>query len=69
MTDNSNPNEPTAYRVLFQEWMVWEIVIDEAESAEDAIAQAKTRFIENGSDACRLRNNGTEDWQAEGCAR
>lgn len=55
---------PSAYRVTFQEWMVWEIWIDEATSEADAIAQARQDFQENGSAVCRLRDNGSESWEA-----
>ena len=56
---------PSSYRVRFQEWMLWEIHVDEAVSEEDAIRQAQQMFFESGSDICRLRDNGSEAWEAE----
>ena len=56
---------PSSYRVRFQEWMLWEIHVDEAVSEEDAIRQARQMFFESGSDICRLRDNGSEAWEAE----
>ena len=56
---------PSSYRVRFQEWMLWEIHVDEALSEEDAIRQAQQVFYENGSDICRLRDNGSEAWEVE----
>ena len=56
---------PSSYRVRFQEWMLWEICVDEAVSCDDAIRQAQQMFFDGGSDVCRLRDNGSEAWEAE----
>ena len=57
---------PSPYRVRFVEWMAMEIAIDEADSPEDALRQARALW-EDSSDNAHLRDNGTEAWEAEPC--
>lgn len=53
-----------SYTVRFQEWVVYSTEV-EASSPQAAIRQAYDDFCEAGTDGCRIRDNGTECWEAE----
>lgn len=54
---------PSSYRVSFVEWMAMEIVVEEATGPEDALQQARALW-EESSDYAKMRDNGTEEWEA-----
>jgi hypothetical protein len=55
---------PSSYIVRFTEWIAMEIIIDEAQGEHDALAQAKALW-EQSSDVAKIRDNGSENWEAE----
>lgn len=57
---------PSPYIVRFTEWIALEIVIDDAQDEHDATAQAKALW-EQSSDVAKVRDNGSENWEAEVC--
>jgi len=54
---------PSSYSVRFVEWLAMEIVIDEAHNEADALNQARALW-DQSSDIAKLRDNGTECWEA-----
>ena len=55
-------NTVQEYRVLFQEWTVWEITVS-ANSHEHAKELAESKWDAEGPEACKLCDNGTEEWE------
>jgi hypothetical protein len=52
------------YRVTFSEWVLYQDTV-EATSPVEAARKVYQRFLEEGPDDFKIRNNGTEGWMAE----
>ncbi len=52
------------YRVTFSEWVLYQDTV-EAVSPVEAARKVYQRFLEEGPDDFKIRNNGTEGWMAE----
>lgn len=55
------------YRVTFHDWAVCELHV-EAAHADEAIALAQEQVYRDGPDIARVRNTGTDSWEAEPAA-
>ena len=52
------------FRVTFSEWVLYQDTV-EAASPVEAARKVYQRFLEEGPDNFKIRNNGTEGWMAE----
>jgi hypothetical protein len=52
------------YRVRFVEWVLYEHII-EAPDGDSAIVKVQNLLANDGPEDMRIRDNGTEEWEAE----